>query len=128
MAKGKKSFDYRKITIMDMATYIAENHNDDETKEWFKSFNEMKGKKTYVNVLDAQGKPVQYVDKNGNTRIKKKAVAVKGGEQKPQFNMLKAKKGFYERYNGEIEFTNPPIKKDKKNVPNKVEEALALLK
>lgn len=125
--KDKITMNYKKITINDMVMYIIEYDNTPEAKEFIKGFYEEKAAKTRnVNVLDDEGKPVTYIGKDGKTKIKKKKVAV-GKTTKPVYNILKAKKAFYERYKDVIDFENPPIKTKEKDITDKIASALALL-
>ncbi len=127
MAKKKVTMNYKKITVNDMVMYIKENDNTEEAKVFIKGFYEDKPEKTRsVNVLDEDGKPVTYIGKDGKTKIKKKKVAV-GKATKPVYNVLKAKKGFYERYKDVIDFENPPIKTKETAAADKIASALALL-
>ena len=127
MAKKKVTMNYKTMTVDDMVLYIKENDNTEEAKTFIKSFYEDKPAKTKsVNILDDEGKPVINISKDGKQKIKKKKVAV-GTATKPVYNILKAKKGFYERYKDAIEFENPPIKTKEKAETNKVKNALALL-
>ena len=128
MAKDKKiTMNYKKITVEDMVKYIKEYDNTDEAKEFIKGFYEDKPAK-YANVskVDADGKPITYIGKDGKLKIKKEKVAV-GKETKKVYNVLKAKKGFYDRYKDAIEFENPPVKSKEAVATNKVADALALL-
>lgn len=125
--KGKVTMNYKKITVNDMAMYIKDYDNTPEAKEFIKGFYEDKPAKTKsVNVLDDEGKPVTYIGKDGKTKIKKKKIAV-GKSTKPVYNVLKAKKGFYERYKDVIEFENPPVKTKGATATDKIANALALL-
>lgn len=127
MPKKKVTMNYKKITINDMVMYIKEYDNTEEAKAFIKGFYEDKPEKTRsVNVLDADRKPVTYIGKDGKTKIKKKKVAV-GKATKPVYNVLKAKKAFYERYKETIDFENPPIKTKGKAETDKIASALALL-
>lgn len=115
--KEKIEMDFNKLTAKMMKEYIEEHHDNTESKKAFRkaAFVE-KTEKTAVTVYEADGKPKVYVDKNGKTRVKKKMIDVAGGEKKEKFNLLKAKKYFYNEYKDEINFINPPkeSKKDKK--------------
>lgn len=125
--KEKVTMNYKKITVNEMVMYIKEHDNTPEAKEFIKGFYEDKPAKTKsVNVLDDEGKPVTYIGKDGKTKIRKKKVAV-GKATKPVYNVLKAKKGFYERYKDVIEFENPPIKTKEASEEDKIKSALALL-
>ena len=128
MAENKKiTMDYRKMSIEDMVLYIRDYDPTEKSKEFIRGFYEEKPKNTKsVNKLDATGKPVTYVDKKGRIKIRKQKVAV-GNETKQVYNILKAKKGFYNRYKDVIEFKNPPKDKKKENKSTKIEKALALL-
>ena len=124
---AKATMDYKKITIEDMVNYIKESDNTPEAKAFIKGFYEEKPAKTKtVNKLDAEGKPITYIGKDGKLKIKKERVAV-GKATKPVYNVLKAKKGFYERYKDKIDFTNAPVKAKADAKENKIEKALALL-
>lgn len=111
LTMAKITMDFRKIKAEDMKKFIEENHAEDK-----KAFKEnafvMKKPSVMVGVVDGEGKPVMYVDKFGKMKQKRKAKET-SGEAKATFNLLKAKMWFFEKYNGEIVFLNPPIKKEK---------------
>jgi hypothetical protein len=121
MAETKKPiYDFNHLTAKDMAEYIEKNHNDEASKKAFKekAF-ETKTEKTAVTVYEADGKPKVYVDKNGKTRVKKKMIDANTGKKTVKFNLLKAKRYFYDTYKDEIDFENPP--KAKKSEKKKTE-------
>ena len=125
--KGAVKMDYKKITVKDMVLYIKENDNTEASKEFITGFYEEKPKKTRnVAKLDEEGKPITYIGKDGRTKIRKKKVAV-SKETKPVYNVLKAKKAFYERYKEVIDFENPPVKTKEKVEMDKIASALSLL-
>ena len=125
--KGAVKMDYKKITVKDMVLYIKEYDNTEASKEFITGFYEEKKKKTRnVAKLDEEGKPITYIGKDGKTKIRKKKVAV-SKETKPVYNVLKAKKAFYERYREVIDFENPPVKTKEKVEMDKIASALALL-
>ena len=113
----KPIYDFKRLTAQDMAKYIEENHNDAESKKNFKEAAfETKIEKVAVTVYEADGKPKYYIDKTGKTRVKKKMIDANTGKKKEKFNLLKAKKYFFETYKDEIEFENAPkeSKKEKR--------------
>ena len=124
MAKVK--MDYKKITVDDMVKYILEKDNTKEAADFIKGFYEEKPKKTkLVLKLDDNGEPIKYIGKDNKEKFKKEKVAA-GTETTKVYNVLKAKKAFYERYKDDIEFSKPPVK-TKKVETDKVAKALALL-
>lgn len=110
MAETKKPiYDFNKLTAKDMAEYIEKYHDDTESKKAFKeAAYETKTEKTAVTVYEADGKPKVYIDKSGKTRVKKKMIDANTGKKTTKFNLLKAKRYFYDTYKAEIDFENPP--------------------
>ena len=100
--------EFKKATLQDMVSYIEENAQKD--KAWFKSVAyDTRKKKVAVPVLDKDGKPITYQekDKAGNLKFKDgkpvirqkmKMVETADGEEKAVFNLLKAKRAFYSKY------------------------------
>lgn len=126
MAKEKIKMNYKKITLEEMVLFIRDNDKEEGTK-FIKGFYEKEPAKTkLVNVLDAEGKPETYINKKGKTAIRKKRVAV-GAETKEVYNVLKAKRAFYDRYKDKIEFENAPKEKAEEKKDDKIKSALSLL-
>lgn len=113
---AKIVMDYRKIKAEDMKKFIEENHEADKKEFKAEAFT-LRKPSVFVGVVDGEGKPVMYVDKNGKMKQKRKAKET-SGEAKLVFNLLKAKQWFYERYKTEIEFKNAPVKKVKEEKPS----------
>ena len=100
--------EFKRATLQDMVSYIAENAPND--KAWFKSVAyDTRKKKVAVPVLDKDGNPITYQekDKDGNPKVKNgkpvirkkvKMVEIEDGEEKAVFNLLKAKRAFYSKY------------------------------
>ena len=110
MAKTKMN--YKKLTIAQMMDYIKENHNDADSKAAFAAvaIKEQKEQKT-IDVLDADGNKVTYVDKAGKTKVKKQRVDKENGKMIKVKDTFGAKQYFYKTYRNEIDFENAP--KDK---------------
>lgn len=124
MAKVK--MDYKKITVDDMVQYVLKYDNTKEAKDFLKSFYEKKAKKyKLVLKLDEDGNPIRYIGKDGKEKFRKEKQAI-GSDKTEVYNVLKAKKGFYERYKDDIEFEQPPVK-TKEQEKDKVAKALSLL-
>lgn len=112
MAKTK--VDYNKLTVEQLATLYKSLSPENQNKINFSKFMiEVPAKTALVNVLDADGKPKYYVDKNGVTKIKKKKIAV-GTEKKEKFSLMKAKRAFYDTYPNEFDWISKP--REKKNI------------
>ena len=79
-----------------------------------------------VAVLDAEGKPKYYVGKDGKTKIKKKRVAI-GDEKVEFFNLMKAKRAFYDAYKDDFEWTSKPKEAKAKAKNDATTNALASL-
>lgn len=117
--KKKPEYDYAKLSAKQMAEFITTYHDDEESKKAFKNAAYVETvEKIAVDVYGKDGKVKLYVDKNGKTKIKKKMIDKPNGEKTTKFNLLKAKKYFYEKYKDEISFSNLPktATNDKKNV------------
>lgn len=100
---------YRKLTMKQMVDYIEEHHSDKESKAAFAAAAIKEHKEQmYVDVLDADGNPVKYVDKNGKVKVKKRRVEKPDGKSSKVKSVLDAKRYFYETYKDEIEFENAP--------------------
>ncbi len=107
-----KFVEFKKATLKDMMDYIKENAPKD--KSWFKSVSfDTRKTKVSVPVLDGEGNPVMYQekDKAGNPKFKDgkpvmrqkvKMVESADGEEKELFNLLKAKRAFYGKYFPEL--------------------------
>lgn len=101
--------DYKKLTLKEMVDYIEANHNDKASKSAFAAAAIKEHKEQcYVNVVDENGNPTTYTDKNGNTKVKKQRVDKPNGKVTKVKSVLDAKKYFYDTYKDEIEFTNAP--------------------
>ena len=126
MAKEKIKMNYKELTLEQMVLFIKENDKEEGTK-FIKSFYEKAPEKTaLVNVLDAEGKPLTYINKKGKVAIKKKRIAV-GDKTKEVYNILKAKSAFFDRYKDKIDFINAPKAKKEETKEDKVKSALSLL-
>lgn len=123
MAETKKPiYDFNHLTAKDMKDFIEKYHNDEESKKAFKSaaFETVTEKKA-VTVYEADGKPKVYIDKSGKTRVKKKMIDANTGKKTVKFNLLKAKRYFYDTYKAEIDFENPPKTKKTEKKQTEIE-------
>lgn len=104
--------DYKKLTIPQMVDFIKTYHNDPDSKAQFKkvAVKEQKEQKV-VDVLDENGNPITYTDKNGKVKNKKQRVDKPDGKMVVVKDTFAAKSYFYKTYKNEIEFDNAP--KDK---------------
>ena len=124
--KEKVSMDWRKLTVLDMSNYIKDNHPDNDTIDWFFSFNKDVPIKKKAQKLDGNGQPIVSINKKNKKYFVSEYVEVKGEGTKKQFQVLKAKHAFYDRYKDEIDFINPPKAKGEPK-KKKTEEALEML-
>lgn len=125
MAKEKIKVDYHKLTVERLAELIA------KLGDKAKDFNaqdyvaERAAETKLVAVVDVDGKPKYYVGKDGKTKIRKEKVAV-GTKKEKYFNLMKAKRDFYDLFRDaeEFEWYNTPKVAEKKDSKKKVEAAL----
>ena len=111
------AYDFKKLTLDEMADYIEKNAPED--KAWFKSVAfETRTQKKAVKQFDENGNPIMKVGKDGKPRQAVKMEEVKGGKKEQVFNLLSAKYAFANRYMPEI----IPVAKGKKS---KASERLA---
>lgn len=114
---AKVKLDYKKLTIPQMMDYIKTYHNDKDSKAAFAAVavKEQKEQKT-VDVLDADGNPVKYVDKAGKEKVKKQRVDKEDGKIIKVKDTFAAKTYFFKTYKDEIEFENAPKDKEADNI------------
>lgn len=125
MAKEKVTMNYNKLTIEQMVDYVIEN--DVKDKIDLTAFYEEKAKKVAVGVFDAENKPVMITTRGGKLQQKKKMVEVSGAKHKV-YNILKAKRAFYDAFANDIEWTNAPKAKKAETKNDKIANALSRLK
>lgn len=128
MAKTK--VDYNKLTLDKLVELYKSLSTEDQKKINFSEFMiEVPAKTALVTVVEANGRPKYYIDKNGVTKIKKEKIAV-GTEKKKKFSLMKAKRAFYGTYTNEFDWvTKPREKKNNKDdaAKKKRNEALSAL-
>lgn len=114
---AKEKMNYKKLTIAQMMDYIKANHNDADSKAAFAAvaIKEQKEQKT-VDVLDADGNKVTYVDKAGKTKVKKQRIDKEDGKMIKVKDTFAAKNYFYKTYKDEIDFENAPKGKSEDNL------------
>lgn len=126
MAKEKVVMDYKHLNIEKMVDYVVNTEGAKEKID-LKSFYEERAKKTAVGVFDAEGKPVMYVAKGGKLQQKKKMVETSGKKTKV-YNILKAKRAFYDAFKDDIDWGDTaPKKKAEKEKKDVVKDALSRL-
>lgn len=127
MAKTEKiRVDYHKMDVEKLAELVA---SLGENTKGFKAADyvaERPAETKLVDIVNADGKPKYYVGKDGKTKIKKKKVAV-GDKKEKYFNLMAAKRAFYDLFREEFDWYNTPKKSDKEDNSKKVADALAAL-
>lgn len=127
MAKTEKiRVDYHKMDVEKLAELVA---SLGENTKGFKAADyvaERPAETKLVDIVNADGKPKYYVGKDGKTKIKKKKVAV-GDKKEKYFNLMAAKRAFYDLFREEFDWYNTPKKSEKEDNSKKVADALAAL-
>lgn len=128
MAVAKKKADYNKLTVEKLAELYSSLSPEEQQKMNFNEYVEDKPAKTeLVDVKGADGKPKYYIDKNGNTRIKKTRKPI-GTKKKKVFNLMKAKRAFYDKYTDKFNWITKPVEKSNASKKeNKTKAALETL-
>lgn len=125
MAKTEKiRVDYHKMDVEKLAELVA---SLGENTKGFKAADyvaERPAETKLVDIVNADGKPKYYVGKDGKTKIKKKKVAV-GDKKEKYFNLMAAKRAFYDLFREEFDWYNTPKKSAKEDNSKKVADALA---
>ena len=127
MAKTEKiRVDYHKMDVEKLAELVA---SLGENTKGFKASDyvaERPAETKLVDIVNADGKPKYYVGKDGKTKIKKKKVVV-GDKKKKYFNLMAAKRAFYDLFREEFDWYNTPKASNKEDNTKKVAAALASL-
>lgn len=127
MAKTEKiRVDYHKMDVEKLAELVA---SLGENTKGFKAsdyVSERPAETKLVDIVNADGKPKYYVGKDGKTKIKKKKVAV-GDKKEKYFNLMAAKRAFYDLFREEFDWYNTPKVSSKDDNTKKVAAALASL-
>lgn len=127
MAKTEKiRVDYHKMDVEKLAELVA---SLGENTKGFKAADyvaERPAETKLVDIVNADGKPKYYVGKDGKTKIKKKKVAV-GDKKEKYFNLMAAKRAFYDLFREEFDWYNTPKKSAKEDNSKKVADALAAM-
>lgn len=127
MAKTEKiRVDYHKMDVEKLAELVA---SLGENTKGFKAsdyVSERPAETKLVDIVNADGKPKYYVGKDGKTKIKKKKVAV-GDKKEKYFNLMAAKRAFYDLFREEFDWYNTPKVSNKDDNTKKVAAALASL-
>ncbi len=127
MAKTEKiRVDYHKMDVEKLAELVA---SLGENTKGFKAadyVDERPAETKLVDIVNADGKPKYYVGKDGKTKIKKKKVAV-GDKKEKYFNLMAAKRAFYDLFREEFDWYNTPKKSAKEDNSKKVADALAAM-
>ena len=127
MAKTEKiRVDYHKMDVEKLAELVA---SLGENTKGFKAADyvaERPAETKLVDIVNADGKPKYYVGKDGKTKIKKKKVAV-GDKKEKYFNLMAAKRAFYDLFREEFDWYNTPKVSSKDDNTKKVAAALASL-
>lgn len=127
MAKTEKiRVDYHKMDVEKLAELVA---SLGENTKGFKAADyvaERPAETKLVDIVNADGKPKYYVGKDGKTKIKKKKVAV-GDKKEKYFNLMAAKRAFYDLFREEFDWYNTPKVSNKDDNTKKVAAALASL-
>lgn len=127
MAKTEKiRVDYHKMDVEKLAELVA---SLGENTKGFKAADyvaERPAETKLVDIVNADGKPKYYVGKDGKTKIKKKKVAV-GDKKEKYFNLMAAKRAFYDLFREEFDWYNTPKVSNKEDNTKKVAAALASL-
>lgn len=124
--KNKKLINWRRLTLAQMVELVNETEGDPKI-----DLRKYKGQEypyELVDKLDSQGKPITYIDKKGKARVKKKKHYLKDKEKKEVYNLLKAKRDFYEMYVDDFEWEKPPKAKKNKEKKESYDDILARLK
>ena len=127
MAKTEKiRVDYHKMDVEKLAELVA---SLGENTKGFKAsdyVSERPAETKLVDIVNADEKPKYYVGKDGKTKIKKKKVAV-GDKKEKYFNLMAAKRAFYDLFREEFDWYNTPKVSSKDDNTKKVAAALASL-
>lgn len=126
MAKEKIKVDYHKLTVEKLAELVAELGDKASAFNANDYVAERAAETKLVDVVNADGKPKYYVGKDGKTKIRKEKIAV-GTKKEKYFNLMKAKRAFYDLYKDEFDWYNTPKAAKKDDSSKKVEAALAAM-
>lgn len=116
-----------------MIAYVAEKHPED--KKWFKGIAfDMRKKKQARLKFDANGKPImkQAKDKKGDKKYNpdgtpvmiqaKEYFDIEDSEEKPVFNLLKAKNAFVDKYADELPGLKPEVEEKEPTAIEQMED------
>lgn len=127
MAKTEKiRVDYHKMDVEKLAELVASLGENTKSFKAADYVDERPAETKLVDIVNADGKPKYYVGKDGKTKIKKKKVAV-GDKKEKYFNLMAAKRAFYDLFREEFDWYNTPKKSAKEDNSKKVADALAAM-
>lgn len=126
MAKDKIKVDYHKLTVEKLSELVAELGDKASVFNANDYVSERAAETKLVDVVNADGKPKYYVGKDGKTKIRKEKIAV-GAKKEKYFNLMKAKRAFYDLFKDEFDWYNTPKVSKKEDNSKKVKAALAAM-
>ncbi len=126
-AKEKRVVDYNKMDL-ELFAELLNSLPEDKQKEFnAQQYVSTRPAKTkLVTKLDADGKPDTYINKNGKTKIRKEKRAI-GTETVEYFNLMKAKRAFYNAFKDEFEWSTRPKESTKDKAKEKEEKTAKAL-
>lgn len=123
----KKKVNFKKLKIEGLVELYKEVGEEKIAAKKFdmsKYVEEKAEKSALVDIVNADGKPKYYVGKDGKTKIKKKRVAV-GDKKVKKFNLMAAKRDFYDAFKEEYDWEDAPRAKQSGNKSDVAKNALA---